>query len=126
VGLGGLGEFFAWIERESPGEDAQRVVRIFLAEVGSEPWRAPSTPIPDLSAQPDYEVRTAELDLPGGSVVQVWYRHTYVTRLVEVIACRWPSRNAHWWPSTAQWRPARRVAPARSLCLRLTGADPKR
>lgn len=61
----GLGEFFAWIERESPGEDAQRVVRIFLAEVGSEPWRAPSTPIPDLSAQPDYEVRTAELDLLG-------------------------------------------------------------
>ena len=50
-----------------------------------EPWRAPGTPIPELSSQPDYEVRTVELDLPSGGRVQIWYRHIYVTQIVEVL-----------------------------------------
>lgn len=93
MGLGGLEQFLAWIDREAPSEAAQRAVRIFLAEAGSEPWRAPSTPIPELSAQPDYEVRTVELAVPGESAVQVWYCHTYVTKRVDVLAVTGPESS---------------------------------
>lgn len=64
---------------------ARQVVEAFLNEAVLEPWRAPSTPIPDLSSQPDYEVRTVELALPSGGVVQIWYRHIYVTQQVDVL-----------------------------------------
>jgi hypothetical protein len=85
VALGGFEQYLAWLSRESPGVDARRAVDAFLTEAADEPWRAPSTPIPELSSQPDFEVRTVELALPPGGVVQVWYRHTYATQTVEVL-----------------------------------------
>lgn len=79
-------EYHRWVERESPSRAAQRVVRHFLAEIGDEPWRAPSVPIEALSHQPEYEVRTAALDVAGEQPVRVWYRHFYATDVVDVIA----------------------------------------
>ena len=60
-----VGEFFRWIERESPSVAAQRVARHFLAEVGDEAWRAPSVPVDALSNQPEYQVREVALQIEG-------------------------------------------------------------
>ena len=80
-------ELRRWIERESPSAVAQRAVRHFLAEVGDEAWRSPSVPVEVLSNQPEYEVRQAALQVEGEDrPVQIWYRHTYTTDVVDVIA----------------------------------------
>ena len=60
--------------------------RTFIAELGDEPWRAPSVPIPELSSQPEYEVRVAALDVNGETPVWVWYLHAYATGNVDVVA----------------------------------------
>jgi hypothetical protein len=87
VPLRDLDEFRRWIERESPSIAAQRAARHFLAEIGDEPWRSPSVPIADLSDQPEYEVRIADLDVAGEEhPVRVWYRHFYATGEVDVVA----------------------------------------
>jgi hypothetical protein len=87
VPLRDLDEFRRWIEREAPSIAAQRVARHFLAEVGDEPWRSPSVPIADLSDQPEYEVRVAELAVKGEEhPVRVWYRQIYATGEVDVVA----------------------------------------
>lgn len=82
-----LSEVRRWVERERPSDTAQRVARHFLAEVGDESWRYPSVPIPDLSNQPEYEVRRATLPVDSEErPVRIWYRHVYATDDVDVIA----------------------------------------
>lgn len=81
-----VGEYHAWIERESPSPLAQSIARTFIAELGDAPWRAPSVPIPELSSQPEYEVRTASLAVQGGRDVQVWSLHDYATGDVDLVA----------------------------------------
>lgn len=85
--LGDIEELHRWIERESPSVVAQRVARHFLAEIGDEAWRSPSVPVDALSNQPEYEVREVALSVEGEDrPVQVWYRHSYATNAVDVIA----------------------------------------
>jgi hypothetical protein len=84
VPLRDIREYHLWVEREGPSLEAQRVVRYFIAEIGDEPWRAPSVPIAELSNQPEYEVRAAALDPPGGLTIRVWYRHLSATGAVDV------------------------------------------
>jgi len=55
-------------------------------EVGDRPWRAPSVPIDELSNQPEYEVRTAALEVPGEQQVVIWWLHDYATGDVDLIA----------------------------------------
>jgi hypothetical protein len=87
VPLRDVDEFHRWVEREAPSVGAQRVARAFLAEVGDEPWRAPSTPIDVLSNQPEFEMREAALGVAGEDhEVQIWYRHFYATDAVDVVA----------------------------------------
>jgi hypothetical protein len=86
VPLRNVGEYHAWLTRESPTREAQSAARAFIAEIGDVPWRAPSVPIAELSNQPEYEVRTAHLQVPGEPDVQVWYLHAYATGNVDVIA----------------------------------------
>ena len=82
-----IDELHRWIERESPSVVAQRVARHFLAEIGDEAWRSPSVPVEVLSNQPEYEVRQVALQVSGEErPVQVWYRHSYATDAVDVIA----------------------------------------
>lgn len=81
-----VGEFHAWLGRERPSLRARRIARAFLAELGDEPWRAPSVPIEELSSQPEYEVRTASLAVDGEPDIQIWYLHAYATGNVDVIA----------------------------------------
>lgn len=69
-----------------PSIAAQRATRSFLVEIGDEAWRAPSVPISELSSQPEYEVRSASLDIPSEMPVRIWYRHVYATDAVDVIA----------------------------------------
>ena len=78
--------YHAWVTRERPTVEAQRVVRHFLAEIGDEAWRAPSVPIAELSQQPEYEVRAATLMVDDELTVQVWYRHIYADDAVDVLA----------------------------------------
>ena len=65
-----VGEYHAWVERESPGRGARTVARTFIAELGDEPWTAPSVPIAELSNQPEYEVRSASLPVADENDVQ--------------------------------------------------------
>ena len=60
-----VSEYHAWIGRESPSLSARSVTRTLIAELGDQPWRAPSVPIAELSSQPQYEVRTAALEVKG-------------------------------------------------------------
>jgi hypothetical protein len=73
VPLRDIREFPAWIEREHPSLAARSVARTFIAELGDMPWRAPSTPIAELSNQPEFEVRVA-------------YLHAYATTEVDILA----------------------------------------
>lgn len=79
-------EFQAWIEREAPSPVARRVARLFIAELGDQPWKAPSVPIAELSNQPEYEVRTATLDVEGEHDLSIWWLHDYATGGVDLIA----------------------------------------
>ena len=42
----------------------------------------------ELSNQPEYEVRTANLPVPSERDVQVWYLHDYATGNVDIVAVR--------------------------------------
>jgi hypothetical protein len=86
VALRDVSEFHNWIDRELPSEAARSVARTFIAEIGDQPWRAPSVPIAELSNQPNYEVRTASLPVDGENSVHVWYLHAYATDDVDLIA----------------------------------------
>ena len=79
-------EYRAWLQRESPSPDAQSVARTFIAEIGDQPWRAPSVPIAELSNQPEYELRTAALAVEGEHDVLIWWLHVYATGAVDLIA----------------------------------------
>ena len=81
-----VGEYHVWIEREAPSPSARRIARTFIAELGDWPWRAPSVPIAELSNQPEYEVRTAALEVGGEPAVQVWWIHVDATGDVDLIA----------------------------------------
>jgi hypothetical protein len=86
VPLREIGAFAEWIEREAPSRRARSVARTFIAELGDEPWRAPSVPVPELSSQPEYEVRSALLVVEGEADVQVWYLYAYASGNVDLIA----------------------------------------
>ncbi len=78
--------FHAWIERETPSPAARSAARTFIAEIGDEPWRAPSIPVAELSNQPEYEVREAALEVPDEQDVRVYYSHAYASGNVDLIA----------------------------------------
>ncbi len=78
--------FHAWIEREAPSPAARSTARTFIAEIGDEPWRAPSIPVAELSNQPEYEVREAALEVPDEPDVRVYYSHAYASGNVDLIA----------------------------------------
>lgn len=80
-----IGEFHTWIRREQPTARAISATRTFIAELGDEPWRSPSVPIPDLSNQPEYEVRVAAVDVADEPPVWVWYLHAYATGNVDIV-----------------------------------------
>jgi hypothetical protein len=86
VPLRDVSEYHVWIERESPSLSARSVTRTFIAELGDQPWRAPSVPIAELSSQPQYEVRTAALEVEGEQDVRIWWAHVYATGDVDLIA----------------------------------------
>ena len=68
-------------------------VEDWVAGLASASWQAPSVPFPELSSQPDYEVRSAVV--PGSGGVEVFYRTTYVSGgsfdVVDLIAVVSPS-----------------------------------
>ena len=84
-----LSPYHEWIKREAPSQAARSVARSFIAEIGDEPWRAPSVPIAELSNQPEYEMRTVALPVTGEDEdedeVHVWHRHYHATGKVDVL-----------------------------------------
>jgi hypothetical protein len=59
----------------------RRLVEDWIAEAADRPQAAPSTPIDEMSNQPAYEVRWAKVP---GTDVEVFYRHTYKTGIVNL------------------------------------------
>lgn len=86
MSLRDISEYARWTERERPSSAARSVARSFIAELGDRPWRAPSVPVPEMSNQPEYEIRTASLPVDGERNVSIWYLHHYVTGDVDLIA----------------------------------------
>lgn len=86
MALGNTKPYYEWVEREEPSLRAKRTARSFIADIGDRPWLAPSVPIAELSLQPQYEVRSALLGVPGENAIQVWYRHDYATADVDLIS----------------------------------------
>jgi hypothetical protein len=80
-----VARYHAWVDREQPSADAQRVAATFLIELADRPYTAPSIPVELLSARPDYEVREVVIRVPGEVDVWMLYRHTFVTGAVDVI-----------------------------------------
>jgi hypothetical protein len=85
VPLRDVDEYHVWTEREPPSRSAQSVARTFIVEL-DRPWSAPSVPIAELSNQPEYEVRTAALEVQGEQDVRIWWIHVYATGDVDLIA----------------------------------------
>ncbi len=81
-----ISEFQAWLERETPSKSARSVARTFIAELGDQPWRAPSIPVADFSKQPEYEIRTAALVVEGEPDVVIWWLHDYATGDIDLVA----------------------------------------
>jgi hypothetical protein len=50
--------------------------------------RPPSVPIASLSNQPEYEVRTAALQVAGEPDLSIWWLHGYATGEVDLIAVK--------------------------------------
>lgn len=46
----------------------------------------PAYPIAELSKQPEYEIRTAALEVSGEADVVIWWLHDYATGDVDLIA----------------------------------------
>jgi hypothetical protein len=81
--LGSASEFHEWIKRDNPPYVEARLVENWIIEASEAPWSAPSVPIPEMSDQPRYEVRAAVI--PGTDHVEVIYRQTYATRVIDLI-----------------------------------------
>jgi hypothetical protein len=61
--------------REDPSYSTWQVVNLWVEDLASAPWQAPSTPFPELSDLPNYEVRIAEV--PNSDGVEVFYRREF-------------------------------------------------
>ena len=93
MALGNVEAFSDWVGRDNPSYLEAKRVESWVNELRDRPWTAPSVPMPEMSNQPEYEVRQAVV--PGTDRVEVIYRHTYSTEaaagLVELI---WVGRTA--------------------------------
>ncbi len=72
-----------WRARDRPTSALEVTVRAWILGLDTAPWLFPSTPFPELSFQPDFEMRSAEVPESGG--VEVFYRHEYATGAVDLI-----------------------------------------
>jgi hypothetical protein len=72
--------FDEWVERVRPSAELTDRVWEWIRGLDATPWQAPSIPFPELSDQPEYEVRSAEV-----AGVDVFYRHEYATGNVDLI-----------------------------------------
>lgn len=72
-----------WAERADPPISVWRIVNDWVDGLGSSPWQAPSVPFPELSDQPRYELRTAEI--LGTDGVEVVYRREYDGEMVDLV-----------------------------------------
>jgi hypothetical protein len=85
VALGDTEPYREWVARSTPSAGLRLVVRAFIFELHDEPWATPSVPVPELSNQPEDEMRYATL-VVGNESVSVYYRHFYGSGDVDLIA----------------------------------------
>jgi hypothetical protein len=83
VGLRDVSALDEWGRREDPPYSTWQLVSLWIAGLATAPWQAPSTPFPELSELPEYEVRVAEV--PGSGGVEVFYRREFADEAVDVI-----------------------------------------
>jgi hypothetical protein len=72
-----------WREGAGPSSTNSAIVEAWVLGLDAAPWLFPSTPFPELSFQPDFETRSAEVPDSGG--IEVFYRHEYATGEVDLI-----------------------------------------
>ena len=75
-----------WRQRVNPSPTVWSVVWEWVQGLDAKPFQAPSTPFPELSSLPEYELRTAEI--PGSDGIEVFYRHEFASDEVDLIWIR--------------------------------------
>ena len=75
--------FYEWGGRENPKYLTWQIVNLWIERLELSPWQAPSTPFPELSDLPQYEVRVAEV--PNSDGVEVFYRREFIGEIVDLI-----------------------------------------
>lgn len=78
--------FHEWIAREGPPAAARSIVQAYIADLAVRPWNAPSVPIAQLSDQPEFEMRTAVLDVGHEVGIELWWIHHYASGDVDIVA----------------------------------------
>ena len=86
--LGDLSALDNWERRDQPTAVVRAAVRRWVNALvdddgNDHSFLYPSTIFPELSFQPNYEVRSAVIPDSGG--VEVFYRHEYATGLIALI-----------------------------------------
>jgi len=74
---------YEWGRRENPPYLTWQIVNLWIERLELSPWQAPSTPFPELSNLPQYEVRVAEV--PNSDGVEVFYRREFIGEIVDLI-----------------------------------------
>jgi hypothetical protein len=77
-----IGALSVWGFYGNPRPEAWKSTCWWVAGLCEAPWQAPSVPIPELSSQPNYEVREANLDCG----VWVLYQHSYEEHWTDLLA----------------------------------------
>jgi hypothetical protein len=67
----------------TPADSVWTIVEAWILGLDRAPWMFPSTPIQELSFQPDFETRSAIVPDSGG--VEVFYRNEYASDIVDLI-----------------------------------------
>ncbi len=78
--LGDLGAFTEWAHRENPPYLLAMAIRGWIERLGDSPWQAPSVPIPEMSVEGEYQIRTAVLQ-----GIEIFYQETFSDGVVDLI-----------------------------------------
>jgi hypothetical protein len=80
VPLGDLGAFTEWAHRDNPPYLLGVAIRGWIERLSVSPWQYPSAPVPEMSVEGEYQVRTATL-----LGIEIFYREAYVDGKVDLL-----------------------------------------
>jgi hypothetical protein len=80
VPLGDLAAFTEWAQRDNPAYLLATAIRGWIEGLGESPWQYPSEPIPEISVEGEYQIRTVII-----LGIETFYQETYANGMVDLI-----------------------------------------